>query len=64
MATECWPDRTLGDNRMWFEAKSEKKKKKKKKRGESQAGFLGRAAPLDNGNHFTCALLKLPGAAE
>ena len=48
---------------MWFEAKSEKKKKKKK-RGESQAGFLRRAAPLDNGNHFTCALLKLPGAAE
>lgn len=43
MATECWPDRTLGDNRMWFEAKSEKKKEKK--RGESQAGFSGEQHP-------------------
>lgn len=31
MATECWPDRTLGDNHMWFEAKTEKKKREEKK---------------------------------
>ncbi len=29
MATECWPDRTPGDNRMWFEAETEKKERKK-----------------------------------
>ncbi len=38
MATECWPDRTPGDNRMWFEAKTEKKKK-------NQAGFSGKKHP-------------------
>lgn len=45
MATECWPDRTLGDNRMWFEAKSEEKKKRKRKEEKVRLVFSGEQHP-------------------
>lgn len=46
MAAERWPDRTLGDNRMWFEAKTVRKEEKKKEEEENhQAGFSGKEYP-------------------